>query len=221
MTERKPANVSFETWVEAQIREARERGEFDNLPGHGKPLANIDGHDDDMWWVKQWLKRENVSFTPPALALRKSVEDMLESVGRLRSEKAVRDVVGELNDRIRHMNRIPPIDGPPSNLMPLDVDRVLERWAEQRPAFAAAEAAVLAELRPAAPVNPRRAAAGLSQRAQAIAMLFVTICEVGALELLFPHSVIARAVGVLSLVLIVAMLVKAWRPQRATSSIQE
>jgi hypothetical protein len=156
VTERKPAKVNFETWVEAQIREARERGEFDNLPGQGKPLTNVDVYGDDMWWIKQWLKREELSFTPPALALRKNVEDMLEGVGRLRSEKAVRDVVSELNDRIRHMNRIPPIDGPPSNLMPLDLDRVLERWADQRPAFVAAEAAVLAELRPPALTRPLR-----------------------------------------------------------------
>ncbi len=156
MTERKPANVNFETWVEVQIREARERGEFDNLPGHGKPLTNVDVYGDDMWWIKQLLKREDLSFTPPALALRKNVEDMLESVGRLRSEKAVREVVGELNDRIRQMNRIPPVDGPPSNLMPLDLDRVLERWAQERPAFAAAEAALLAEPRPSVPPAPPR-----------------------------------------------------------------
>lgn len=132
VTERKPANVSFETWVDAQIREARQQGEFDNLPGTGKPLASIDGHDDDMWWIKQWLKRENVSFTPPTIALRKSVDDMLESVGRLRSEQAVRDVVEELNTRIRAMNRVPPADGPPTSLSPLDTNRVLARWAEQR-----------------------------------------------------------------------------------------
>ena len=32
--------MSFhESWVEKQIREAQERGEFDNLPGAGKPLS--------------------------------------------------------------------------------------------------------------------------------------------------------------------------------------
>ncbi len=81
MTERKPAGVSFEYWVDAQIRAARERGEFENLPGHGKPLANVDGNHDEMWWIKQWLRRENISFTPPAIALRKAAEDLLESGG--------------------------------------------------------------------------------------------------------------------------------------------
>ncbi|MEY2468342.1 MAG: hypothetical protein QOF21_1040 [Actinomycetota bacterium] len=132
MTDRKPAGVSFETWVDAQIREARERGEFDNLPGHGKPLASIDGHDDDMWWIKQWLQRENLSFTPPALALRKSVEDMYASLDRLHSENAVRDIVDELNRRIRELNRMPPADGPPTSLSPLDVEPVVALWRERR-----------------------------------------------------------------------------------------
>ena len=38
MTARKPANRNFSDWIEDQIREAEERGEFDNLPGKGKPL---------------------------------------------------------------------------------------------------------------------------------------------------------------------------------------
>lgn len=134
MTERKPAELSFETWVDRQIREAKERGEFDNLPGAGKPIASIDGPNDDDWWIKQWLKRENLSFTPPVLALRKSVEDMLEGVGRLRNEAAVRKVVDELNERIRQTNRMPQIDGPPSNLFVLDVEEVVERWRAQQPA---------------------------------------------------------------------------------------
>ncbi len=37
MTERKPPGTNWETWVDAQIRVAREQGAFDNLPGAGKP----------------------------------------------------------------------------------------------------------------------------------------------------------------------------------------
>ena len=85
-----------------------------------------------MWWIRQWLQRENVSFTPPTLALRKSVEDMLAGVGNLRSEQVVRDVVAQLNDRIRALNRIPPMNGPPTSLSVLDVERVVETWRERR-----------------------------------------------------------------------------------------
>ncbi|HUR76537.1 MAG TPA: DUF1992 domain-containing protein [Acidimicrobiales bacterium] len=156
MTERKPAGVNFETWVDAQIREARERGEFDNLPGTGKPLSNLDGEHDEMWWIRQWLKREDLSFTPPVIALRKAVEDMLDNVGKLLTERAVCNVVAELNGRIREVNRVPPIDGPPSNLMPLDLDVVLRRWHDQRAMIK--QESVVAEqgVAHAAPVAPRR-----------------------------------------------------------------
>jgi hypothetical protein len=165
VTERKPAGVSFESWVDAQIREARERGEFDNLPGAGKPLANLDGNEDEMWWIRQWLKRENLSFTPPSIALRKAVEDMLANVGRLLTERAVRNVVEELNVQIRQMNRVPPMDGPPSNLMPLDVEVVLERWRAHRAVIEATEPEpeTVAAPPPASPVPRERLLSALAR----------------------------------------------------------
>ena len=48
MTERKPPGVGFGTWVERQIREATERGEFDNLPGTRKPIADLDKPHDEL-----------------------------------------------------------------------------------------------------------------------------------------------------------------------------
>jgi hypothetical protein len=38
MTERKPSGMSFTSWIDQQINEAKERGLFDNLPGEGKPF---------------------------------------------------------------------------------------------------------------------------------------------------------------------------------------
>ncbi|MBW3648094.1 MAG: DUF1992 domain-containing protein, partial [Actinobacteria bacterium] len=55
MTERKPAGVSFESWVERQLREARERGSFDDLPGTGKPLQPASF--DELAWVREKLRR--------------------------------------------------------------------------------------------------------------------------------------------------------------------
>ncbi|MGV9308285.1 DnaJ family domain-containing protein [Nonomuraea sp. NPDC003727] len=45
----------FETLIDRQIREAQERGEFDDLPGAGKPLPNRDELNDELWWVKRKL----------------------------------------------------------------------------------------------------------------------------------------------------------------------
>jgi hypothetical protein len=129
MTERKPAGVSFETWVERQIRDAQERGEFDGLPSHGKPLKGLDDPPDDLWWVKSWLRREDVSYLPPALVLRKDVEDCLEHLADAPTEHALRERVEELNARIVRANSTL-LQGPPSSLMPLNLERVLQRWRD-------------------------------------------------------------------------------------------
>ena len=67
MTERKPFGVSWETWIDRQIREGMERGEFDGLPGHGKPIQDVDRPHDELWWVRDKLRREGVSYLPPTL----------------------------------------------------------------------------------------------------------------------------------------------------------
>ena len=36
MTERKPVNLSFTSWIDQQIDEASQRGAFDDLPGAGR-----------------------------------------------------------------------------------------------------------------------------------------------------------------------------------------
>lgn len=77
----------YETAIERQLREAAERGEFDNLPGAGKPLRD-QGQEYDDWWVKDWLRREGATagVIPPTPALRREVEDLAEIVDRLRTE---------------------------------------------------------------------------------------------------------------------------------------
>lgn len=58
-------------WVGLQIRQAMARGDFDDLPGAGKPLDLPDRHDPD-WWVKRLIERENIrGAAPPAIGLRR------------------------------------------------------------------------------------------------------------------------------------------------------
>jgi hypothetical protein len=131
MTERKPPGVPFETWVERQIREAAERGEFDNLPGAGKPIADLDKPHDELWWVKDKLRRENLSYLPPTIALRKEAEDALAAASQAGSEDQVRRIMADINRKILEGNR-KAASGPPLNLMPFDVDRVVRTWRERR-----------------------------------------------------------------------------------------
>ncbi len=52
----------LESMVERRIREAIERGEFDNLPGAGKPIPDLDQPEDELAWVKRWMKREGIDL---------------------------------------------------------------------------------------------------------------------------------------------------------------
>jgi hypothetical protein len=131
MTERKPPGVGFETWVERQLREAAERGAFDDLPGAGKPIPDLDKPHDELWWVKQKLRRENFSYLLPTIALRKQAEEALEAASRAGSEGEVRRIVADINAKIIEGNR-KAASGPPLNLAPFDVERVVRDWRDRR-----------------------------------------------------------------------------------------
>ena len=133
MTDRKPPGIGFETWVERQIRAATERGEFDNLPGAGKPIEDLDEPHDELWWVKRKLRRERFSYLPPTMALRKESEDALEAAARAGSEAEVRRIMADINAKIVEGNR-KAASGPPLNLMPFDVERVVGAWHERHAA---------------------------------------------------------------------------------------
>jgi DnaJ-like protein len=131
MTERKPPGTSWETWIDAQIRLAREKGAFDNLPGAGKPLPNL-GQDPD-WWVKQLVKREQISILPPSLELLRKVETELAAIEKLHDEATVRRRVAALNAEIANVNATV-LEGPPTRLGTLDVERIVAKWRGSRAA---------------------------------------------------------------------------------------
>ncbi|PYM91813.1 MAG: DUF1992 domain-containing protein [Candidatus Rokuibacteriota bacterium] len=127
MTERKPPGRSWESWLEEQIRQAREDGAFDNLEGAGKPLPDLDQGYDPDWWVKKLIRREKVSVLPPALGLLRKVEVEMARIWTLRDEAEVRARVATLNSEISRANaRIS--DGPASRLGVLDADAIVEEW---------------------------------------------------------------------------------------------
>ncbi|MGA5197303.1 DUF1992 domain-containing protein [Streptomyces exfoliatus] len=131
MTERKPPGVSFESFVDKQIREAAERGEFSGLSGFGKPLPDDSAPYDELWWIKGKMHREGASVLPPSLALRKEAEDAEAAVAAAVSESQVRRLLGEINTKIAEALRRPPA-GPPLNLRPFDVEAMVETWRKKR-----------------------------------------------------------------------------------------
>ncbi|GLW18186.1 MULTISPECIES: DnaJ family domain-containing protein [Streptomyces] len=130
MTERKPPGIGWESWADRQIREAAERGAFDGLTGAGKPLPQLDRPYDEMWWIKEKMHREHLSFLPPSLVLRKEAEDAREAAAAAPSEAALRRILSEINERIRAALRAP-LDGPPLRLVPFDIEEAARTWRRE------------------------------------------------------------------------------------------
>lgn len=121
-----------ESLIDKQIRLAQERGDFDDMPGAGKPLPGLDKPYDENWWLKDLLRREDLSYPlPTTLALRKEIQDLPEKAAAVRSEKTVREMVADLNGRIDEARR-KPVDGPPIVLDLVDAEAVLSAWRERK-----------------------------------------------------------------------------------------
>jgi hypothetical protein len=133
MTERKPWDVPFESWVERQIRLAQERGDFDDLAGAGKPLPQVDDGD-ELWWVKRKLAAEGLSteaLLPPSLQLRREIERLPATVADLPTERDVRELVADLNRRIADYLRAP--SAPVVPVHKVDADATVAVWHTRRP----------------------------------------------------------------------------------------
>ncbi|MFK3985109.1 DUF1992 domain-containing protein [Micromonospora sp. NPDC050397] len=122
----------YESRIDRQIREAQERGEFDDLPGTGKPLPDRGTTYDEDWWIKDWVRRENLTgLAPASLRLRKEAEELAQTLAGKNSEQAVRATVADLNERIVRA-RQGLIEGPPVFLGTFDADEIVETWRRQR-----------------------------------------------------------------------------------------
>jgi hypothetical protein len=129
------ARVRFQSqWVEQQLRIAQERGDFDNLPGIGKPIEDLGGEHDPDWWLKKLVEREHITgVLPPALSIRKDDAELDARLDAITAEADVRREVEDFNARVLTA-RIQPVGGPPMITQPRDVDTEVEAWSERRAA---------------------------------------------------------------------------------------
>jgi hypothetical protein len=172
MTERKPPQMKFQTWIDQQVADAERRGVFDDLPGKGKPLNIKPGAPDGDYgqaWLRDYAQREGVpaeEMLPTPLRLRREVERLAETAGEFRSEAEVREAAADLNRRIVEWRRIPL--GPPVHVRLVNADDLVDRWrAASRAREAAGRAArAAAAPPPAAPSSPRARRRWLRRREQ-------------------------------------------------------
>ncbi|MEV4999969.1 DUF1992 domain-containing protein [Nocardioides sp. LML1-1-1.1] len=122
-----------QSWVDLQVRQAMERGEFANLPGAGKPIEGLGATHDPDWWVKRLVERERITVLPPALQLRKDDATLDAHLDTLASEREARAFVEDFNARVIRA-RYTPVDGPPLVTMPRDVEATLEEWRARQAA---------------------------------------------------------------------------------------
>jgi hypothetical protein len=119
-------------WVDLQIKQAMERGEFDNLPGAGKPLGDLGSPYDRDWWLKKLIERENITgVLPAALQLRKEDAELDAMLDREPVERDVRRVLEDFNRRVVEARR--QLQGGPPVVTPTrEIEVEIERWRERR-----------------------------------------------------------------------------------------
>jgi hypothetical protein len=132
MTERKPPQTGFSSWIDQQVADAERRGLFEDLPGKGKPLNLRPGAPDGDYgqaWLRDYARREGVpaeEMLPTPLRLRREIERLAETAGEFRSEAEVREAAADLNRRIVEWRRIPV--GPPVHVRLVNADDMVARW---------------------------------------------------------------------------------------------
>lgn len=121
-------------YVEIAIQQAIRRGDFDDLPGTGRPLENLQQAHDPDWWIRQKIEREKITgLGPPALTLRTESSGLEARLDTAPSETAVREILEDFNGRVVEARR--QLQGGPPVVTPTrDVDEEVMRWRERRAA---------------------------------------------------------------------------------------
>jgi hypothetical protein len=126
-------------YVETAIQQAMRRGDFDDLPGAGKPLTGLDGRHDPDWWIRRKIEREQLTgLGPPALTLRTEDKELDARLDALFREDDVRAVLEDFNTRVINAQRQLQ-GGPPVVTKVRDVERDVAAWRRRRIERRAAE----------------------------------------------------------------------------------
>lgn len=119
-------------YVETVIQQAIRRGEFDDLPGAGKPLPNLGDHHDPDWWIRRKIQTEQLTgLGPPALTLRVEALELPDRLDALTHEEDVRQAIADFNKRVINA-RMQLQGGPPVVTPTRDIDAEIDAWRNRR-----------------------------------------------------------------------------------------
>lgn len=132
-----PGPELFENHVERLLRQARERGEFDNLTGSGKPLPP-DWYADtsENWWIHRKIADEGLSsdaMLPPEVLLRRERRAIQDTLASVTDEEHARTIVRDLAARIAQSNRDQRGTRMPL-VAPLPLESTIAQWRQRRTA---------------------------------------------------------------------------------------
>lgn len=135
---------AVQTWVDQSIAQAERQGAFDNLPGAGKPLRDVDTRSDPDWWVKSLIEREQLDLSaamPGVMQLRREKAALPGSLLEVPDEAAVRARLEDFNERVLADRRRPHAGaGSPPVVGRVDVEEMVRAWRSLRAERRAEEA---------------------------------------------------------------------------------
>ena len=91
--------MAFERIVEAMIKEAMERGEFDNLPGKGKPIDLTEYFEtpEDVRLANSVLK--GAGMTPHEVDLLKEIAELKQLLAAVLEERKKREIAKQIQQK--------------------------------------------------------------------------------------------------------------------------
>jgi hypothetical protein len=129
-----PSVEQLRSNAEIAIQQAMRRGDFDDLPGAGKPLEGLGSRHDPDWWIRQKIRNEQLTgLGPPALTLRTEDAGLDARLDALFREEDVRAALEDFNKRVIEARR-QLLGGPPVVTPTRDVDAEVAAWHERRSA---------------------------------------------------------------------------------------
>ena len=98
--------TGFEKIVEERIKQAQKKGEFDNLPGSGKPLK----FEDDCYIMEElrlaYKILKNADCVPPEIELKKEITRMEDLLSKMDDTAEKYRTIKKLNFLIMKLNSI-------------------------------------------------------------------------------------------------------------------